>query len=158
MDTLKLDDCLQASTNVKNFIEKNNQLPNYVTIAGKNYSMEQYMYISSNLLLAIRVAGSKSVASVINKVKVDKPKITPIKANIDKKTFFEMNEKVYQFFMKNNKAPSQVASKYGNVQYQAYIYSNSKILNYYRVHKSIPDYVSLNLAKNSKILTYLPKH
>jgi len=158
MDTLKITDCLLASTNVKNFTEKNERLPNYVTIAGKNYSMEQYMYISSNLLLAISIAGFNSVASVIKKVKVDTPKITPIKANIDKITFFDMNERVYRFFMENNKAPSYVSSKYGDVQYQAYIYSNSKILNYYRVHKVIPNYVSLNLSKNSRILTYLPKY
>jgi len=159
MSNFKNTDVLIASTNVKNFTEKEGQLPNFVTISGKKYSMEQYMFVSSDLVRIIREGGSHhDLGSWIEKFKVDKPKVQAIKADIDKKTYYDMNDRVYSFFMKNRKAPSSVSSKYGNVQYQAYIYSNAKILNYYRVHKIMPNYVSLNLAKNSKILNYLPKY
>ena len=158
MANLNKNDCLLASTNVKNFIEKEGRLPNYVTITGKKYSMEQYMYISSQFIPAEGVAGSKAVFIDFKKVKVDTPKITPIKANIDKTTFYDMNMRVANYFIKNNKAPSYVASKYGNVQYQAHIYANAKILNYYRVNKVMPNFVSLDIGKNSKILSYLPKY
>ena len=154
---LNTNDCLQASTNVKNFVEKNGQLPNYVTISGNKYSMEEYMYISSNFILDICLSGSKAIASDYIKFKVDKPTVTPIKANIDKSTFCDMNKRVADYFIKNNKAPSYVSSKYGNVQFQAHIYANAKILDFYKKNKVLPKYVSLNLDKNSKILTYLPK-
>jgi hypothetical protein len=152
------DYALEASTNVKNFIENEGQLPNYVTISEKKYSMQQYMYISSKFIAAESIAGTKATTTDFKEVKVDTPKITPIKADIDKVTYYDMNVRVTNFFDNNNKAPSFVSSKYGNVQFQAHIYSNAKILNYYRVNNVMPNYVSLNLAENNRILTYLPKY
>ena len=156
MSTLNTGDCLGSSARVKNFIEKGGRLPNYIEISDKRYSMEEYLYISSRLIAAICKVGSKAIASDYKKVKVDTPKIIPIKANIDKNTYCDMNKRVADYIIKNDKAPSYVSSKYGNVQYQAHIYSNSKILSYYMYNNILPNYVSLNLDKNSKILTYLP--
>jgi len=155
---LSTNDCLQASTNVKNFVEKNGQLPNYVTISGKKYSMEQYMYISSNIIASYSIGSLKHNTPDFKKVTVDTPKIAPIKADIDKNTFYDMNRRVSVYFKENNKAPSYVSSKYGNVQFQAHIYANAKILDFYKKNKLMPNYVSLNLDKNSRILTYLPEY
>jgi hypothetical protein len=116
------------------------------------------MYISSRFIIDICLHESKAEASDYdNEINVDTPKITPINADIDKSTYCDMNKRVVDYIINNNKAPSYVTSKYGNVQFQAHIYSNSKILNYYRDNDVLPNYVSLNLDKNNKILTYLPK-
>jgi hypothetical protein len=119
--------------------------------------MEEYMYMSSDFIFAICLYGLKAVVSDYLKFKVDKPTVTPIKANIDKSTFCDMNKRVADYFIENDKTPSYVSSKYGNVQFQAHIYANAKILDFYKKNKVLPNYVSLNLDKNSKILTYLPK-
>jgi len=157
MDTLNTNDCLQSSTDLKNFIEREGQLPNYVKISESIYLMEEYMYISSRFIFAICLAGSNAIASDFKRVGVDNPKITPIKANIDKATFCDMNNRVADYFIQNDRAPSYVSSEYGNVQFQAHIYANAKILDFYKKNKVLPNYVSLNLDANSKILTYLPK-
>jgi len=157
-DTLITDDVLKASTNVKDYVEKNGQLPNYVTITGKKYNMEQYIYINSKLIVGECIGGKKAVTTDFKKHNINKPKITPIKANIDKKTFYDMNGRVTNYMDKNGKAPSHVTSKYGDVQFQAHIYSNAKILDYYKKNKVMPNYVSLNLPKNSKLLNYMPKY
>jgi hypothetical protein len=156
MGLLNTKDCLQSSTNVKNFIEKEGRLPNYVTISGDKYSIVDYMYISSNFISDMCLYG-KANASVFMKMGVDTPKIIPIKANIDKATFCDMNKRVADYFNNKERAPSYVSSKYGNVQFQAHIYANAKILDFYKKNKALPNHVSLNLDKNSKILTYLPK-
>jgi len=156
--TLNTKDVLQASTNVKAFVEKESQLPNYITITDKKYNMEQYIFISSKLIFSESIGGSKAVTSDFKKHNISKPGITPIKANIDKQTFYTMNRNVVAYMDKNGKAPLYVASKYGNVQFQAHIYSNAKILDYYKKNKIMPNYVSLDLTKNSKLLNYLPKY
>jgi hypothetical protein len=155
---INTDEVLKSSTNVKNFVEKNGQLPNFVTIAGKKYSMEQYMYISSNVIAAESLGGLKDSTPDFKKVKVDKPKIIPINANIYKQGYYDMNRRVANFFTKNNKAPSTVGYCCGTVQYQAHIYANAKILDWYRKNGEMPNYVSLNLNKNSKLLTYIPRY
>ena len=156
--TLKTNDVLQSSTNIKVFVEKNGQLPNYVTISGKKYNMEQYMFISSQLIAGEGIASNKAVASDFKKHNISKPKIIPIKANIDKITFYDMNLRVVDYMNNNGKAPAHVTSKYGDVQFQAHIYANAKILDYYKKNKIMPNYVSLNLSKNSKLLNYMPKY
>ena len=156
--TLKTSDVLQSSTNIKVFVENNGQLPNYVTITGKKYNMEQYIFISSQLIAGEGIAGNNAVASDFKKHNINKPKIIPIKADIDKKTFYDMNMRVVDYMDKKGKAPAYVTSKYGDVQFQAHIYSNTKILDYYKKNKVMPNYVSLNLTKNSKLLNYMPKY
>jgi len=161
---LKTSECLEASTFVKNFVDKEGTLPNYVMIWGEEYSMEEYMYISSNMIAAESKSALKDFTPALKRVEdgkhvlVDKPVITPINANIDKNTFYDMNQRVANYFVNNNKAPSYVSSKYGNVQFQAHIYANSKILDFYKKNKVMPNYVSLNLTKNSELLNYMPEY
>ena len=149
---------LESSTNIKVFVEKNNQLPNYVTIDGIKYNMEQYMYISSRLMIQVILDADSFITCDFKKHNIDKPKIIPIMDNIDKQTFYDMNKRVVNYMNKNEKAPLYVASKYGDVQFQAYIYANAKILNYYRNYGIMPNYVSLNLYKNNTLLNYMPKY
>ena len=156
--TLITKDVLQSSTSIKDYVEKNGQLPSYVTITGKKYNMEQYIYISSKLIIGEAIGGKKAVTTDFKKHNISKPKIIPIKADIDKKTFYDMDKRVTDYMDKNGKAPAYISSKYGDVQFQANIYSNTKILDYYKKNNVMPNYVSLNLSKTSKLLNYMPKY
>ena len=153
------NDVLQSSTSIKSYVEKNGQLPNYVIITGKKYNMEQYMYISSKFITTEGLGSLKwAYTTDFKKHNISKPKIIPIKADIDKQTFHDMGRRVTDYMDKNGKAPLYVSSKYGDVQFQAYVYSNSKILDYCKKNNVMPNYVSLNLSKTSKLLNYMPQY
>lgn len=161
--TLKLDSVLTASSNIKSFVENNGRLPNYVTIEDQKYSMDHYLYMSSSIIASEgigtlnRLTLEKDPKYYVNAVKQsDKPVPRTIKADIDKKTFYDMAGRTSNYITKNKKAPSFVSSKYGDVQFQSTVYAWAKILDYYKKNKVMPNYVSLNVAKTSELANYVP--
>ena len=173
----KADSILTASSNIKAFVEKNGQLPNYITIENKKYSMDQYLYISSYSISSERGMhplnsdGSVQLSSYTfstwmkhdilcygkNEIKkANKPTPRTIKADIDILTVYDMAIRTHNYISKNKKTPNVISSKYGDVQFQTAIYAYAKVLDYYKKNKAMPKYVSLNVAKTSKLAKYMP--
>ena len=159
-ESVQPDSVLTASTNIKLFVEKNGQLPNFVVMGNKKYSMEQYLYASSNYIFSAQIGAlNKAYLYDDEKQKVKKSsKPTPrtIKANIDMQTYSNMALRTANFISRNEKAPSVISSKYGDLQFQTAVYGFAKVLDYYKKNKVMPKYVSLNVAKTSKLAKNMP--
>lgn len=145
-----------ASKTVKNYVVKNGKLPNYVTISGVKFSMQEYMYIVSR---AIVLKSSKSSSSVTIKWNVKNPTSpsgSTIKKTVSKSTYNNWAKRTYQYINKYNKAPNYISSSYGKIQYQTAIYGFARVGAYIATYKKIPSTLTLSVSKTSKLNKYKP--
>ncbi|MGL4669184.1 MAG: pseudomurein-binding repeat-containing protein [Methanobacteriaceae archaeon] len=147
-----------TSTNVKNYLDKNKKLPDYVTISGYKYSMPEYLYLLSK---AINTKVSGSSANIIIKNNIKNPTNASgatISKIFTKAQYNDMAKRIVAYIISNNKAPNYLSAKYGagNIQYQTIIYGMTYVGNYINVKKSIPSSLSIKIANNNPINKYLP--
>lgn len=143
---------LAASTTVKNYIESQNKLPNFITIDNKNYTMPCFMYIISNLISSHGLTALNAKTPVIENIsKPDSPSGNSINAKISPADYYDISNRISVYITKYNKAPNFVNSKYGKIQYQTAIYGLVKILDYYNKNKVFPTSLTLNIKNTHKI-------
>ncbi|KZX15438.1 pseudomurein-binding repeat protein [Methanobrevibacter cuticularis] len=149
---------LSASKNLKIYIEKNKKLPDYVSIGNYKYSMEEYMSISS----ATIVYKNKNVkTNIVVKygVKCPKsPKGNSISGKLTRSQYSAYALKAYKYINKYKVAPNYVSTKLGKIQFQSFIYGNSKILAWSKKNKGVlPRSLTLSVAKTHSVNKYIPK-
>lgn len=149
---------LSSSKYLKTYIEKNKKLPNYITIGNYKYSMEEYMSISST---TIYYKNKKLKKDVVVKYGIKSPKSptgSTIKGKLTKTQYYKYSSNVVKYINKYNTAPNYVSTKLGKVQFQSFIYGNSKILAWSKDNKgALPKTLTLSIAKTNSMNKYLPK-
>lgn len=152
-------DILAASKKVKVYTEKNKRLPNYVTIKNQKYSMEEYMYLSSKTLHHQYLNNKKDVKGKYNIKSPSKPSGSKVSGTLTKKQFTIYGIRAYKYMDKNNVAPNSVSTKIGKVQFQTFVYGNSRILAWSANNGGkLPKTLSLSIAAGNSINKYMPKY
>jgi len=149
---------LSASKTLKAYIEKNKKLPNSIKIGNYNYSMEEYMYISSTTIV---YKNKKSKANIVIKYGVKSPKSpkgSSISGKLTKNQYYVCALNVNKYIKRYNVAPNYVNTKLGKVKFQTFIYGNSKILAWSKNNKGVlPKILTLKVSKTHSLNRYLPK-
>ena len=146
-----------ASKSVKNYVEKNGILPNFVTISNKQYSMPEFMNLLTRAIVLKNSGSSSNVAIKTNIKNPPKPSGVSINKNIPKATYITLAKNCYNYIANNNEAPNFVSSSYGKIQYQTILYGFAKIGNFISVNNKLPTSVSLNVKSTSALNKNLPK-
>ncbi|WP_157082505.1 pseudomurein-binding repeat-containing protein [Methanobrevibacter cuticularis] len=148
---------LGASKTIKSHVIKNKKLPNSVTIGGYKYSMEEYMYFSS-VTINYKYNNKKSDVTVKYAVKSPTtPTGTKISGKLTKKQYTTYATNAYKYIKNNNRVPNFVNTKIGKMQFQTFIYSNSKILAWSQNNKGkLPSSLAMNIAKTNSINKNIP--
>ncbi|MCL2116248.1 MAG: putative glycoside hydrolase [Methanobrevibacter sp.] len=147
-----------ASKSVKNYVEANGKLPNYVTISNKQYSIPDFMNLVSRAIVLKNSGSNSNVAIKLNVKNPSKPSGVSINKNIPKATFVTLAKNIHNYIAKNNEAPNFVSSSYGKIQYQAILYGFAKVGNYIGANNKLPAYLSLNVKSTSSLNKNLPNH
>ncbi len=141
--SLSLSSIISASTTVKNFINTNKKLPNYVTISGVKITMPQMLYYLSIAILKIK-SGSKTSSKIIT---IKSPSVnyteTVSTGNVTKARYLTQASSVYNYINKYKTVPSTISSTFGKIRYESAIFMYSKIVSFYGTNKRLPNYAAV---------------
>jgi hypothetical protein len=132
----------EASSRVKNYIESNQVLPNYVKIENCDVTMAQFLELLTTSLIQIsNGADGQMLLKSIN---------APLNSNgnyssgtIYKADYINMAQRIKSFMDSNSISPNYATSTLGNIQFETLIYIYSKIMNFEFVNGYLPNYVTV---------------
>jgi len=130
-----------AAGRVKTFIEQNKRLPNYVTVAGKQLSMPQYLQLISGE--TIKLNGQSASLTVKYAGKAPNPYVAGKSGDIYKAEYLKIANDIVNFMNMNNRAPNFAESKLGKIGYQSLIYKYSCVVAFHMSHNRLPNFVTI---------------
>lgn len=133
----------EAASSVKTFVDTNHRLPNYVTVAGLQITLPQFLELLSEGLLYIN-SGQTSSITVQEVTNPTNPYESVKSGNIQKTEYVQIAEKINTFVDANGRLPNYVTSSLGKIRYESLIYLYSKIVDFYGTNGRLPTYVSLS--------------
>ncbi len=142
-NTLSKGLLLTASARVKEFIETNNRLPNYVTIHNQKLTMPQFLELLTTLTLQINQGNLKPIT-----IKTVNPAPNPnginSPGNIYKTEYINIAQRIQNFINKYGRTPNYANTSLGTIQFTKLLYIYSKIIYFYGTHDRLPNYVMTN--------------
>lgn len=130
-----------AADRVKSFIEKNDRLPNYVTIGSKQVSMSQYLkLVNQETLNLYGSSGSLTVGSVSGPTN---PTESVKSGNIQKSEYLKLAKNILNFMNSNGRAPNYASSSLGTIRYESLVYAFSRVVAFHDDNSRLPNYVSV---------------
>lgn len=117
------------------------------------------MYLSS-VTIRYKYSNNKKAVTVNYNIKSPtSPAGTKVSGRLTKKQFTVYGMNTYKYINKYGKAPNHVSIKIGKIQFQTFIYSNSKILAW-SVNNGgkLPTSLTLKIAAGNSINKYMPKY
>ena len=130
-----------AADRVKSFIEKNDRLPNYVTIGSKQVSMSQYLkLVNQETLNLYGSSGSLTVGSVSGPTN---PTESVKSGNIQKSEYLKLAKTILNFMNSNGRAPNYASSSLGTIRYESLVYAFSRVVAFHDDNSRLPNYVSV---------------
>ena len=132
---------LQMCKDIKEYVEKNYQLPNKLTYDGINYYVLEYVYAMS-----YGVYHLKSDFTIPNFKWADDPKGDRVNENVVQSDYMDMAKRVYNFILKNGKVPNFVKTVKGkmNVDIRLYVYCIAKCVVFYTNYKHLASNVQID--------------
>jgi len=136
------DQLNEAASSVKTFVDANHRLPNYVTVAGLQITLPQFLELLSEGLINVNKGQSYSIT--VQDVSSPTSSYESVKSgNIQKTEYVQLADKLKTFVDTNGRLPNYVTSSLGKIRYESLIYMYSKILDFYDINGRLPTYVSL---------------
>ncbi|QUH24152.1 succinylglutamate desuccinylase/aspartoacylase family protein [Methanobacterium alkalithermotolerans] len=139
-----------AATRVRNFIQVNKVLPNYVTINKKQVSMPDFLHILSTT--TINLGQSKNTP--LTQYTVTAPTYSPEQinsGNIQKAEYLQLAQTIKNHIETTTKAPPSITSSRGTISYESTIYMFSRIIAFHGTQKTLPNFATINNWNGQKL-------
>jgi hypothetical protein len=140
--TVTISQLNQSASNVKNFIDTNKRLPNYVTIAGQRISTPQFLQLLSQGIVNLNT-GSTSPITLKNVNTATTPSQTVKSGTLTKTEYVKLATSLNTFINTNGRLPNYLTSSLGKIRYESLIYSFSKVLIFYGNNNRLPNTVTI---------------
>ncbi|WP_414469039.1 pseudomurein-binding repeat-containing protein [Methanobacterium sp. ACI-7] len=141
-----INEITDAASRVKTYTENNHRLPTYVEISSKQISMPDLR------LMAVCTteinSGSTSRISLDNINAPSEPSENLNEGDIQKSEYIDMAQRIKTFTDSRSTAPNYVRTSIGNIRFENNVYIYSKILNFYKENRALPNYVSVTRWNN----------
>jgi hypothetical protein len=131
-----------AATSVNSFYKTNKRLPNYVTIASKQVTMPQFLYLIATATSQLNSGSTASIA-IKNVNSPPKPSESLKKGNIQKAEYVTVAKNLKKFIDTNGRAPNFQETSRGKIKFENMVDTYSRILIFYKNNKRIPNYVEV---------------
>jgi hypothetical protein len=152
-------DIMNGAQVIYKYAQKNKKLPNYVTIKGNKYSMEEFLYAASKTTAYRYSKKNNDVTVKLNIKSPSKASGNSINGKFTKKIYTKYAKNIYKYMDKYNQAPNYFSSSKGKVKYQTAVYSYAKLLYWSKLHKNtLPSSLTIKISKTNKINKYTPKY
>jgi hypothetical protein len=130
-DTVNITDVITASKQVKLYEDENGELPANVEIVGKNYTMEQLLYMLSKVIVNTDSSINSSSIQVLNNIGFAYSKGNNSAGELDKKDYVDASVSIISFIDLTKQAPNFLMSeKLGNLSFNDTVDGFVRIVNY----------------------------
>ena len=135
---------------IKSYYDKNNKLPTTVTVAKHAYTMPEFLYLMEKAVYQLGNSNTNPIKCIYGVKAPTKPTGDSIgTASLSKSGYMKLAKNVADSIVKNNRAPNYGNSAVGKVIYSELIDSASRILNYYKNQKVMPNSVAIKYSTAS---------
>lgn len=154
--TFTKNQILTAANAVKNYVDKNSCLPNYVTINNKKLGMNNFLYLLAKEIVNI----NKGLSSPISYEEIKNPSnpqgSSVISGFIYKTEYVNLATKIINYINSDGQAPNYGTTSLGNIQYQSIIEGFSRALNFVKTNNYLPNYINYDIKSTSQLNTKIP--
>jgi hypothetical protein len=147
--TLNTSDIIKSSETVKNYVETKHNVPSKVTVGKQNVTTTQYLYLLTSTVGKINKSSSTPV-TVKNVSKPTNPSESITSGTLTKNEYLQLATKITTFIDKYGRVPNYVSTSLGTIRYENLVYTYSKVLNFYKTNKRLPNTVSVTPWINSE--------
>jgi len=148
---------INAAKGVASYADKNNKLPNFVTISGYRFSIPEFYYLMSK---TISNKNKKSNAAITVRYNVKNPTKasgTWVRGNIYSFYYSQYANRIISHIDKNKRAPNFIKTAGGSrLQYQTNVYLFAKALS--GTTTRLPYFVKIDMRAAHPINKYLPRY
>jgi len=146
-----------AAASIKSYIETNHRLPNYVTIGTRQVLMPEMLRLMTSSVLQLN-SGIKTSLTLKNVDSPSDPTESTVIGEITLSEYLNIAQRIKSYIDSNGAAPNHASSSLGNIGYESAIYMYSKILGFYNSNNRLPNYVTMNIWKETSIPSDLEKY
>lgn len=141
-----------ASSKVKSYYETNNRLPCYVTINNHKVTMPQFLQLLADDIYLLNCEGSSSIT--LRTVATPSKPVENVKTgNLTKKQYLTLVKTTRSYIYTTGKAPNYENTALGKIKFQNLVYIFSKIVNFQKINKRLPNQVSVKSFTTAIITT-----
>lgn len=148
LENISISDIITAAYDLQGVIYDMG-IPKTVSLAGKNYSTSQFLYLMTK---ALDLIGNNNISASIQLRNVSDPSnpiVTLDSGEIYKTEYLDMANRIASFIEKNSMAPNFAASTMGDIGYEGLVDIFTRILSFYKTNNKLPQYVAFDVENNS---------
>ncbi|MCF0227013.1 MAG: transglutaminase, partial [Methanobrevibacter sp.] len=143
-------DIMIASVWLKNFIEDNFLVPDYVNVGGTDYTTAQFLYMLSEVTVRMSRGEFSGKVSVVDVQDPINPSSSTVQGNLY--TYSDLASNIIDFIKNNGIAPDSMDTSIGKSGYDPIVYALTRVVAFYYNNGVLPSYVSLKSA--SSVIPY----
>ena len=140
---------VNSSDVVKNYVESNKSIPSTVTVAGKNVTPEQYLYLLTSSVTNLN-QNNKNNITIKSIAKAPKPSENVKSGTLSKSEYISLADSITAFINTNGRLPNFISTSLGNMRPENLIYTYSKVSAFYKTNNRLPTSVSVTPWSTSK--------
>ena len=140
--TVDTDSVIKSSDTVKNHVESKKTVPSTVTVAGKNLTIEQYLYLLTSSVTNIN-NNNKNTITIKSINKAPNPSENVRSGSLSKSEYISLANSITAFINTNGRLPNFISTSLGNIRPENLIYTYSKITAFYNTNNRLPNTVSV---------------
>jgi ribosomal protein S8E len=133
---------VNSSNVVKNYVESNKSVPNTVTVAGKNITPEQYLYLLTSSVINLN-QNNKNNITIKSIAKAPNPRENVKSGILSKSEYISLANSITAFINNNGRLPNFISTSLGNMRPENLIYTYSKVAAFYKTNNRLPTSVSV---------------
>lgn len=132
---------IDASKEVQTFVQNNHELPNDISVNGKQVTMNEFLYLVSQTLINV----NKEDYTGVDYLELPDQSINmniKVSGTLTKNQYLSLCASIVDFIKTNNAVPDTRGSSLGIIQFKSMVYHLATALNIYSTVGQLPD--SLN--------------
>ncbi|HOI71787.1 MAG TPA: pseudomurein-binding repeat-containing protein [Methanobacterium sp.] len=140
--TVDTNSVVKSSDTVKNYIESKKTVPSTVTVADKNVTSEQYLYLLTSSVTNLN-KNNKNAITVKTVAKAPKPSESITSGTLSKSEYINLANSITTFINNKGRLPNFISTSKGNMRTENMIYTYSKIVVFYKTNNRLPNFVAV---------------
>lgn len=142
-NTYTISQLTDAATRVRTFIQLNNRLPSFVTIAGEQVVMSDFLYLLARATVNLDQGDFSSLEQYqVNGPLGSRDEIRS--GNILRGEYVGLAGEVSDYVESTGRAPSSISSSQGHIGIESQVYLFSRIVGFYGAQRRLPFFASIS--------------
>ena len=132
-----------AGSRVNSFIGQNNRLPSFVTIAGRQVPMSDFLYLMTRATFNLNQGNTGPLTQYrVSAPTSSRDQITA--GNIQRSEYSNLAGSINTFVQSNGRTPPYINSSRGTIGYESQVYLFSRIMTFYSSQGRLPNFASIS--------------